>query len=96
MGDDLDPYDNLQETDQDGDGAMSGGEETIGTSGGAEEAAARQERIYEQEEAREHMCGPGRHAWRHDLCMVCTVCRECTEYSISCLRSMRPDRNPGQ
>ena len=48
------------------------------------------------EDAQEVMCPPGKHKWKHDLCMVCTVCRECTGYSISCLSSMRPDRNPGQ
>lgn len=48
------------------------------------------------EDAQETMCPPGKHKWKHDLCMVCTVCRECTGYSISCLSSMRPDRNPGQ
>ncbi|XP_076245488.1 MYC binding protein highwire [Calliopsis andreniformis] len=42
------------------------------------------------------MCPPGQHQWRHRVCMVCTVCRECTGYSISCLTSIRPDRNPGQ
>ncbi|XP_073976386.1 MYC binding protein highwire isoform X3 [Rhodnius prolixus] len=42
------------------------------------------------------MCPPGQHKWKQDLCMVCTVCRECTGYSISCLSSMRPDRIPGQ
>ncbi|RZF32322.1 hypothetical protein LSTR_LSTR001786 [Laodelphax striatellus] len=42
------------------------------------------------------MCAPGTHRWKHELCMVCTVCRECTGYSISCLSSMRSDRNPGQ
>lgn len=41
------------------------------------------------------MCPPGQHQWRHRVCMVCTVCRECTGYSISCL-STRSDRNPGQ
>ncbi|KAL1131015.1 hypothetical protein AAG570_012253, partial [Ranatra chinensis] len=42
------------------------------------------------------MCPPGTHKWKQELCMVCTVCRECTGYSISCLSSMRPDRIPGQ
>lgn len=42
------------------------------------------------------MCQPGQHQWRHRVCMVCTICRECTGYSISCLSSIRPDRNPGQ
>lgn len=45
---------------------------------------------------REHMCPPGDHQWHHNMCMVCTVCQECTGYSISCLSSMRPDRKPGQ
>ncbi|XP_076623337.1 MYC binding protein highwire isoform X2 [Colletes latitarsis] len=42
------------------------------------------------------MCPPGQHQWRHRVCMVCTICRECTGYSISCLSGVRPDRNPGQ
>ncbi|XP_076385847.1 MYC binding protein highwire isoform X12 [Megachile rotundata] len=42
------------------------------------------------------MCPPGLHQWRHRVCMVCTVCRECTGCSISCLSSIRPNRNPGQ
>ncbi|XP_024084698.1 E3 ubiquitin-protein ligase MYCBP2 isoform X3 [Cimex lectularius] len=42
------------------------------------------------------MCPPGQHKWKQDLCMVCTVCRECTGYSISCLSSMSTDRIPGQ
>ncbi|XP_014476555.1 PREDICTED: E3 ubiquitin-protein ligase MYCBP2 isoform X7 [Dinoponera quadriceps] len=42
------------------------------------------------------MCPPGQHQWRHRVCMVCTICRECTGYSISCLSSIRPDRYPGQ
>lgn len=50
----------------------------------------------EWEDALDVMCAPGQHKWKHDLCMVCTVCRECTGYSISCLSSIRPDRNPGQ
>lgn len=44
----------------------------------------------------QHMCPPGMHSWYHEMCMICTVCRECTGYSASCLSSMRPDRNPGQ
>lgn len=42
------------------------------------------------------ICRPGKHTWKHDQCMVCTQCRECTGYSISCLSSMHPGRNPGQ
>lgn len=45
---------------------------------------------------RDQMCQPGSHQWQHDMCMICTVCQECTGYSISCLSSMRPDRKPGQ
>ncbi|XP_012285925.1 E3 ubiquitin-protein ligase MYCBP2 [Orussus abietinus] len=41
------------------------------------------------------MCFPGQHQWRHGVCMVCTVCRECTGYGISCLNGLRSDRNPG-
>lgn len=44
----------------------------------------------------EQMCPPGMHSWHDDMCMVCTVCQECTGYSVSCLSSMRADRNPGQ
>uniref|UniRef100_A0A8D8RF51 RCR-type E3 ubiquitin transferase n=1 Tax=Cacopsylla melanoneura TaxID=428564 RepID=A0A8D8RF51_9HEMI len=44
----------------------------------------------------EGMCSPGSHKWTHEMCMVCTVCRECTGYSISCLSSMRSARIPGQ
>ncbi|KAL1456648.1 hypothetical protein WDU94_001361, partial [Cyamophila willieti] len=44
----------------------------------------------------EGMCPPGSHKWTHEMCMVCTVCRECTGYSISCLSSMRSARIPGQ
>lgn len=51
---------------------------------------------FDLEDAQDSMCSPGKHQWRHDLCMVCTICRECTGYSISCLSSVRPHRNPGQ
>lgn len=44
----------------------------------------------------EQICPPGMHSWHDDLCMICTVCQECTGYSVSCLSSMRPDRVPGQ
>ncbi|XP_076287336.1 MYC binding protein highwire isoform X6 [Lasioglossum baleicum] len=50
----------------------------------------------EEWEETKGMCLPGQHQWRHRVCMVCTVCRECTGYSISCTSSIRPDRNPGQ
>lgn len=48
------------------------------------------------EPSNDQVCPPGMHSWHHDMCMVCTVCRECTGYSVSCLSAMRPDRNPGQ
>uniref|UniRef100_A0AAR5Q5P7 PHR domain-containing protein n=1 Tax=Dendroctonus ponderosae TaxID=77166 RepID=A0AAR5Q5P7_DENPD len=48
------------------------------------------------EDAQQNICTPGSHAWHEDLCMVCTMCRECTGYSISCLSSMSSERNPGQ
>lgn len=82
-GEDLDTYDPL------GDGALSGGEEAS-FPGGSDVLAEGQDPM------REHICAPGKHVWKHDLCMVCIVCRECTGYSISCLSSMRSDRNPGQ
>ncbi|XP_017786826.1 PREDICTED: E3 ubiquitin-protein ligase MYCBP2-like isoform X2 [Nicrophorus vespilloides] len=49
----------------------------------------------EAEPNNHHVCPAGMHTWNHEMCMICTVCRECTGYSISCLSSMRPDRNPG-
>ena len=45
---------------------------------------------------RPYMCPSGVHSWHQNMCMICTVCRECTGYSISCLSSMRPDRTAGQ
>ncbi|CAI9731993.1 E3 ubiquitin-protein ligase MYCBP2-like [Octopus vulgaris] len=52
----------------------------------------------EEEEEGEHedvICPPGKHRWRHDQCMVCTVCGECTGYGVNCISSGRFDRNPG-
>ncbi|XP_077518796.1 MYC binding protein highwire isoform X2 [Amblyomma americanum] len=48
-----------------------------------------------ESEEQEIMCPPGRHRWKYDHCMVCTVCGECTGYGPSCIASGRPDRNPG-
>jgi RCR-type E3 ubiquitin transferase len=61
----------------------------------AEECEEEGEGEWDEEQA-EGMCAKGRHKWHHDKCMICTICRECTGYSISCRSSMRPDRNPGQ
>lgn len=47
-------------------------------------------------EAQHNMCPSGMHSWHDDMCMICTVCRECTGYSIRCLSSMSSERNPGQ
>lgn len=44
----------------------------------------------------QNICPPGMHSWHDDMCMICTVCRECTGYSINCLSSMGSERNPGQ
>jgi len=44
----------------------------------------------------EGFCAIGQHHWKHDQCMVCTVCRECTGYGSACISALRPDRNPGQ
>ena len=41
------------------------------------------------------ICASGRHRWRHDQCMVCSVCGECTGYGSVCVSSGRPDRNMG-
>ena len=43
----------------------------------------------------EVICPNGRHKWKHDQCMVCAVCGECTGYGSHCVSSGRPDRNPG-
>ena len=43
----------------------------------------------------ELMCGSGKHKWKHDQCMVCAICGECTGYGSHCVSSGRPDRNPG-
>ena len=41
------------------------------------------------------MCPNGKHKWKHDQCMICTVCGECTGYGSHCVSAGRPDRNPG-
>ena len=43
----------------------------------------------------ELLCPPGKHKWKHDQCMVCSVCGECTGYGAGCVSASRPDRNPG-
>ncbi|XP_048243746.1 E3 ubiquitin-protein ligase MYCBP2-like isoform X7 [Haliotis rufescens] len=49
----------------------------------------------EEVENDDALCGPGKHRWKQDQCMVCTVCGECTGYGVSCINSNRVDRNPG-
>uniref|UniRef100_A0A0K2UH48 RCR-type E3 ubiquitin transferase n=1 Tax=Lepeophtheirus salmonis TaxID=72036 RepID=A0A0K2UH48_LEPSM len=41
------------------------------------------------------ICPAGKHNWKRDQCMVCTICLECTGYGPVCVSSARPDRNPG-
>ncbi len=41
------------------------------------------------------ICGRDKHTWKHDQCMVCVLCAECTGYGPGCVSSGRPDRNPG-
>ena len=43
----------------------------------------------------ESMCQPGKHKWKHDQCMVCSVCGECTGYGAGCVSASRQNRNPG-
>ena len=38
------------------------------------------------------LCLPGKHCWKHEQCMVCSVCAECTGYGASCVSANRPDR----
>jgi E3 ubiquitin-protein ligase MYCBP2 len=38
------------------------------------------------------MCPPGKHVWKHEQCMVCSVCGECTGYGAGCVSANRPDR----
>ena len=42
------------------------------------------------------MCAPTKHKWTRDVCMVCTICHECTGYGAACVSSDRPNRVPGQ
>lgn len=44
----------------------------------------------------EDICKPGKHNWKHAVCMVCSFCGQCTGYSISCLSSIRSNRKSGQ
>lgn len=41
------------------------------------------------------ICANGRHRWKHDQCMVCSICGECTGYGSVCVSSGRPERNIG-
>ena len=71
-----------QSTDDGNDGA-SDPEDVVGASGSA---AA---------QALFSICPRDKHSWKHDLCMVCVLCGECTGYGPGCVSAGRPDRNPG-
>ncbi|KAK6172343.1 hypothetical protein SNE40_016020 [Patella caerulea] len=49
----------------------------------------------EDNDAEDNLCPAGKHHWKHDQCMVCSVCGECTGYGVSCVNSGRADKNPG-
>ncbi|ESO93790.1 hypothetical protein LOTGIDRAFT_153260, partial [Lottia gigantea] len=49
----------------------------------------------EENDAEEHLCPAGKHRWKLDQCMVCSVCGECTGYGVTCINSGRADKNPG-
>ncbi|GFN82142.1 E3 ubiquitin-protein ligase mycbp2-like, partial [Plakobranchus ocellatus] len=49
----------------------------------------------EETEVDDNLCAPGKHKWVQEVCMICSVCRECTGYGVSCVNSGRKDRNPG-
>lgn len=38
---------------------------------------------------------PGKHKWKHDMCMLCSVCGRCTGYGVDCVNQGQADRNPG-
>ncbi|XP_055893471.1 E3 ubiquitin-protein ligase MYCBP2-like isoform X4 [Biomphalaria glabrata] len=49
----------------------------------------------EETEVDDNLCPHGKHKWVQEVCMICSVCRECTGYGVSCVNSGRKDRNPG-
>ncbi|KAH9488940.1 E3 ubiquitin-protein ligase mycbp2 [Bulinus truncatus] len=49
----------------------------------------------EETEVDDNLCPQGKHKWVQEVCMICSVCRECTGYGVSCVNSGRKDRNPG-
>ncbi|XP_033112056.1 E3 ubiquitin-protein ligase MYCBP2-like [Anneissia japonica] len=40
----------------------------------------------------EPMCD---HEWKHEQCMICTICNECTGYGANCINTINAERNPG-
>ncbi|XP_013400127.1 E3 ubiquitin-protein ligase MYCBP2 [Lingula anatina] len=42
-----------------------------------------------------NMCRPRKHQWKRSLCMICTVCGECTGYGANCCTVGQPGREPG-
>ncbi|XP_059170813.1 E3 ubiquitin-protein ligase MYCBP2-like isoform X4 [Physella acuta] len=49
----------------------------------------------EETELDDNLCPPGKHKWVQEVCMICSICKECTGYGVSCVNSGRKDRNPG-
>ncbi|XP_062580615.1 E3 ubiquitin-protein ligase MYCBP2-like [Saccostrea cucullata] len=49
----------------------------------------------EETEPDENICPPGKHRWKHDRCMLCSVCGKCTGYGVDCVHQGQGDRNPG-
>ena len=41
------------------------------------------------------MCSAGKHSWSIDLCMICTLCHQCTGFGPTCVSSDSPGRLPG-
>ncbi|VDH90727.1 E3 ubiquitin-protein ligase MYCBP2, partial [Mytilus galloprovincialis] len=46
----------------------------------------------EETEVEDGICPDGKHKWKRDQCMVCTVCGECTGYSLNCCNSGDKER----
>jgi hypothetical protein len=49
-------------------------------------------RYYNIAVAGDFMCPSGKNVWKHEQCMVFSVCGECTGYGAGCVSANRPDR----